>query len=216
MAIATSTRNGWHAVTKAGTNVRIVTSSDGVHWDIVNGPSLPPAAELRTSGALAVREDVWALSTLSLSPPEPAPGLWVSTDGGRTWSAQTIAPPANGPLGRFMPFSWVVADLGFVGVGLIEDLTDNNNGYVLHSADGTNWRLDVISGCCRDITAGGPGLLGVGSGLYAWNPELPATGLAHVTPLVIAAVVLVIFGSGMVLVGHTHRSRSRPWAPGRV
>lgn len=212
VVVATSSDTGWHLVAKAGSSVRAAGSLDGQTWTQLDIAQGPPAEPLRLGGALAVSGDTWVLSTTTSDPPSSAPGLWVSRDGGSSWSEPEVAVVGGGAQGQFQPWTFAVMDLGFVGAGLIEDLSDANQGFVLFSAEGTDWSVHVLEGCCTDIVENGGSLLG-GSpgGVAAWNPapsDLPTTGARSLLVMIVVALATIVIG-GAAVVSSRHLPRAR-------
>lgn len=203
VVVATSSETGWHFVAKAGDSVRAASSTDGRTWTRLDIAQAPPAEPLQTGGALAVSGETWVLSTSTSEPPASAPELWVSSDGGSSWSEPDVGVVGDGAQGQFQPWTFAVTDLGFVGVGLIEDLTDANQGFVLFSAQGNDWSVYVLEGCCTDIVENAGSLLGAGPGAVAtWSPaqaDLAATGARSMLAMVAVALATIIVGAAAMV-----------------
>lgn len=196
--------DGWHLFGSRGEGVRVATSADGLEWVDLEASGTPGAEPLRGGFTLGVLGDVWAVSASTDELPGPHPGLWVSSDDGITWTTPEITTVGDVIEGDYQPWGWTVTDAGFIGYGLIEDLTDADRGFVLYSPGGDEWHQYVIDGCCQDIVANGDGLLGasIGGGVYAWSPDatLAATGSGTRT-MVEVALLMVVGGAAAVLIG---------------
>ena len=116
----------------------------------------------------------------------------------------TIDVVGAGLHGDYQPWEWTVTEAGFVGVGLVEDLSDNDTGFVLFSEDGQSWAMyNNLEGCCSSLASDGHALLGASYvGVTRWTPEpaeLAVTGVARV-PLFLTGSLMIISIGGLLLV----------------
>ena len=209
VAAITTTGSNWNLIAGGVNTVRIASSDDGLNWTELDTEQPPPSEPFIVEVELAVSGNTWMLMTSTVDIPGLSPGLWVSTDAGKNWSEPSIEIPAESPRGDYQPRSWTVTDNGIYGVGLIEDLTDNDQGYVLYSADGASWHQFILEGCCNDLAETPNGLLGVGTGgVYSWSPQLATTGSSNAVTLIALALVFLATGLGLRALGAWKQMRA--------
>jgi len=203
---AVSTNDGF--VTLGAPN-RIVSSNDGVTWDEISPTGLPDDLADRALWQLSARGSTVVLVGTRTGPDcDFVPGVWFSTDGGRTWAEGTIesvGDPAPSDAG-FQPEDIEATSFGFVAVGpLVSDplcmpaVDPADSGLILVSGDGVTWHQFANEFSIRNVAATSTGLIGSGSlGIATWTPgggTLATTGSSTTLPLFLVGAALVAAGA---------------------
>ncbi|NNC80295.1 MAG: hypothetical protein HKN94_09120 [Acidimicrobiales bacterium] len=201
--IAAQLDDRWVALTVGADDFGILTSTDGVVWSEVDaqGPPRKPGAGPEFSFTRWVGYEA-ALRSASLTSDgetlvlagKGTGGLWVSMDGGTTWTDAGID---DGDV------AMTASDFGFVGVGPER---------VLVSTDGIEWIEHRVDGAdFHDVAAIGTTVVATAAdGIYVWTapePTLPLTGRETLPLLVVAAALI---GAGLLATrGHQRLNQNR-------
>lgn len=144
-----ATDSGWAAVTAsepgAGeSQARVWTSSDGTHWSQVRTSSVPDADVLDVivgTSPLVVTGDTWVLAEPGADDVEHGfgfPVVWVSIDGGATWTEHSVGGDfrTNG----FRIHDFIVTERILILSGYQDRWGEPGRYFLHHSPDGIAWQ----------------------------------------------------------------------------